>query len=138
MTEHNNNYSHLPSNNLVRSTVALVLAGGKGTRLKGLTKEIAKPAVSFGGKYKIIDFTLSNCVNSGIRRVGVLTQFMAHDLIDHLQKGWNFMTNSALNEGVSIIQLSSVQVKLGIVVLRMRYTRTLISSVSKKLSRCLS
>ncbi|GAM58296.1 glucose-1-phosphate adenylyltransferase [Vibrio ishigakensis] len=103
MTEHNNNYSHLPSNNLVRSTVALVLAGGKGTRLKGLTKEIAKPAVSFGGKYKIIDFTLSNCVNSGIRRVGVLTQFMAHDLIDHLQKGWNFMTNSALNEGVSII-----------------------------------
>ncbi|MEZ9630625.1 glucose-1-phosphate adenylyltransferase [Vibrio breoganii] len=103
MTEHNNNYSHLSSNKLVRNTVALVLAGGKGTRLKGLTKEIAKPAVSFGGKYKIIDFTLSNCINSGIRRVGVLTQFMAHDLIDHVQKGWGFMTNSTLDEGVAII-----------------------------------
>ena len=99
----NNNYSHSSKNELLKTTLALVLAGGKGTRLKGLTKEIAKPAVPFGGKYKIIDFTLSNCVHSGIRRIGVLTQFMAHDLIGHIQRGWGFFNNPYLNEGISII-----------------------------------
>jgi glucose-1-phosphate adenylyltransferase len=97
-----NKYSHHPSNTIVRNTFAMILAGGKGTRLKGLTQDIAKPAVSFGGKYKIIDFALSNCVNSGIRRVGVLTQFKAHDLIQHVQAGWAFMHNG-MGEGVTII-----------------------------------
>ncbi len=97
-----NQYSHNSSNQIVRRTTALVLAGGKGTRLKGLTKNIAKPAVSFGGKYKIIDFALSNCYNSNIRKVGVLTQFMAHELIEHLQVGWQFTVNG-IGEGVAII-----------------------------------
>jgi len=74
---------------LPRQTLALVLAGGRGTRLKQLTQWRAKPAVPFGGKFRIIDFTLSNCVNSGIRRIGVLTQYKAHSLILHIQKGWS-------------------------------------------------
>ncbi len=74
-----------------RDTLALVLAGGRGTRLGGLTRQCAKPAVPFGGKFRIIDFALSNCMNSGIRRVGVLSQYMAHPLIRHLQQGWGFL-----------------------------------------------
>lgn len=97
-----NRYSHLSSNQLIRRTTAMVLAGGKGTRLRDLTNRVAKPAISFGGKYRIIDFTLSNCVNSGIRRIGILTQYMAQDLIMHLQSGWQFF-HSALDEQVSII-----------------------------------
>jgi glucose-1-phosphate adenylyltransferase len=69
----------------------LVLAGGRGSRLKQLTDWRAKPAVPFGGKFRIIDFTLSNCVNSGIRRIGVATQYKAHSLIQHLQRGWSFL-----------------------------------------------
>ncbi len=76
---------------LTRNTLVLVLAGGEGSRLKGLTKWRAKPAVPFGGKYRIIDFALSNCVNSGFRKIGVLTQYKAHSLIRHLQRGWSFM-----------------------------------------------
>jgi glucose-1-phosphate adenylyltransferase len=98
----NNNYSHADTNQLVRDTSALILAGGKGTRLKQLTSQNAKPAVSFGGKFRIIDFTLSNCINSGIRRVGVLTQYMAQDLIEHLQEGWQILS-PAMGEGVQII-----------------------------------
>ena len=98
----NNNYSHADTNRLVRDTSALILAGGKGTRLKQLTSQNAKPAVSFGGKFRIIDFTLSNCINSGIRRVGVLTQYMAQDLIGHLQEGWQILS-PAMGEGVQII-----------------------------------
>ncbi|PJC87865.1 glucose-1-phosphate adenylyltransferase [Vibrio sp. HA2012] len=98
----NNNYSHTDTNQLVRDTSALILAGGKGTRLKQLTSQNAKPAVSFGGKFRIIDFTLSNCINSGIRRVGVLTQYMAQDLIEHLQEGWQILS-PAIGEGVQII-----------------------------------
>jgi glucose-1-phosphate adenylyltransferase len=75
----------------VRNTVALVLAGGRGTRLKQLTDWRAKPAVAFGGKFRIVDFTLSNCINSGIRRVNVCTQYKAHSLIRHLQRGWSFL-----------------------------------------------
>ena len=81
----------LPGRNVssvTRETVALVLAGGRGSRLKQLTLTRAKPATPFGGKYRIIDFPLSNCVNSGIRRIGVLTQYKSHDLILHLQRGW--------------------------------------------------
>ncbi len=76
---------------LTRDTLALVLAGGRGLRLKHLTLWRAKPAVPFGGKFRIIDFPLSNCINSGIRRVGVLTQYKAHSLIQHVQKGWGFL-----------------------------------------------
>ncbi len=76
---------------LTRETLALVLAGGRGSRLKQLTHWRAKPAVPFGGKFRIVDFTLSNCINSGIRRVGVLTQYKAHSLILHIQKGWSFL-----------------------------------------------
>jgi glucose-1-phosphate adenylyltransferase len=76
---------------ITRSTVALVLAGGRGTRLGALTDWRAKPAVPFGGKFRIIDFTLSNCVNSGIRRIGICTQYKAQSLIRHVQRGWSFL-----------------------------------------------
>ena len=73
---------------LTSNTLALVLAGGRGSRLKHLTKWRAKPAVPFAGKFRIIDFPLSNCINSGIRRIGVLTQYKAHSLIRHIRQGW--------------------------------------------------
>jgi glucose-1-phosphate adenylyltransferase len=73
---------------LTRNTLAIVLAGGRGERLKALTDWRAKPAVPFGGKFRIIDFTLSNCVNSGIRRIGIATQYKAQSLIRHVQRGW--------------------------------------------------
>ena len=73
---------------ITRDTLALVLSGGRGSRLKQLTDWRAKPAVPFGGKFRIIDFPLSNCVNSGIRRVAVLTQYKAHSLIKHIQMAW--------------------------------------------------
>ncbi|WP_455212174.1 glucose-1-phosphate adenylyltransferase [Kaarinaea lacus] len=76
---------------LTRNTLALVLAGGRGSRLKQLTLWRAKPAVPFGGKFRIIDFALSNCINSGIRRIGVLTQYKAHSLIQHIQRGWSYL-----------------------------------------------
>lgn len=79
------------STELTRNTLALVLAGGEGSRLKDLTRWRAKPAVPFGGKYRIIDFVLSNCVNSGIRKIGVLTQYKSHSLIRHIQRAWSFM-----------------------------------------------
>lgn len=77
--------------NLTRNTLALIMAGGRGERLKHLTMWRAKPAVPFGGKFRIIDFPLSNCINSGIRRIGVLTQYKAHSLILHIQKGWGHL-----------------------------------------------
>jgi len=76
---------------LTRNTLALILAGGRGSRLKHLTLWRAKPAVPFGGKFRIIDFPLSNCLNSGIRSIGVLTQYKAHSLIQHIHRGWNFL-----------------------------------------------
>jgi glucose-1-phosphate adenylyltransferase len=76
---------------LTKKTMALILAGGRGTRLKDLTEWRAKPAVPFAGKFRIIDFPLSNCVNSGIRRIGILTQYKAHSLIQHVQRGWGFL-----------------------------------------------
>lgn len=78
-------------NDAVRSTLALVLAGGRGSRLMALTDAQAKPAVPFGGKFRIIDFPLSNCVNSGVRRISVLTQYRAHHLIRHVERAWNFL-----------------------------------------------
>ena len=74
-----------------QATYAMVLAGGRGSRLGQLTDNRAKPAVPFGGKFRIIDFALSNCVNSGIRRIGVATQYKAQSLIQHLKSGWSFL-----------------------------------------------
>lgn len=74
-----------------RNTIALILAGGRGSRLHQLTDWRAKPAVPFGGKFRIIDFPLSNCVNSGVRRIGVVTQYKAQSLISHIQRGWSFL-----------------------------------------------
>ena len=85
----------------LKHTLALVLAGGRGTRLVNLTDHEAKPAVPFGGKFRIVDFPLSNCVNSGIRRVSVLTQYKAHTLLHHVQRGWGFLPGE-LNEFVEL------------------------------------
>jgi glucose-1-phosphate adenylyltransferase len=87
---------------LGRRTFALVLAGGRGSRLMQLTDRRAKPAVYFGGKFRIIDFPLSNCLNSGLRRMAVLTQYKSHSLLRHLQRGWSFM-RSELNESVELL-----------------------------------
>lgn len=76
---------------LTQSTLAVVMAGGRGERLKALTDHRCKPATHFGGKFRIIDFVLSNCVNSGIRRISVMTQYKAHSLIKHIQRGWGFL-----------------------------------------------
>jgi glucose-1-phosphate adenylyltransferase len=76
---------------LARATLALVLAGGNGTRLGELTRWHCKPAIPFAGRFRNIDFTLSNCVNSGVRRIAVLTQYKAQSLINHLAQGWSFL-----------------------------------------------
>ena len=86
----------------VRRTIALVLAGGRGSRLQALTENCAKPAVHFGGKFRIIDFVLSNCVNSGLHRIGVLTQYKSHSLLRHLQHGWSFLRNE-VNEFIDLL-----------------------------------
>jgi glucose-1-phosphate adenylyltransferase len=90
---------------IVRDAMAYVLAGGRGSRLLELTDVRAKPAVYFGGKSRIIDFALSNALNSGIRRIGVATQYKAHSLIRHLQRGWNFFRPER-NEGFDILPAS--------------------------------
>lgn len=90
---------------LARDAMAYVLAGGRGSRLKELTDRRAKPAVYFGGKTRIIDFALSNALNSGIRRLGVATQYKAHSLIRHLQRGWNFLRPER-NESFDILPAS--------------------------------
>ncbi len=87
---------------LARQCQAIVLAGGRGSRLRNLTDWRAKPAVPFGGKLKIIDFPLSNCVNSGIRRIAVLTQYMAQSLIRHIERGWSFLSPS-LGEFIDVV-----------------------------------
>jgi len=76
---------------LTRGTLAVIMAGGRGERLKHLTEDRCKPATPFGGKFRIIDFALSNCVNSGIRQISVLTQYKAHSLIQHIQRGWGYL-----------------------------------------------
>ena len=90
---------------LARDTMAYVLAGGRGSRLMELTDRRAKPAVPFGGKSRIIDFALSNAMNSGIRRIGVATQYKAHSLIRHLTRGWNFFRTER-NESFDILPAS--------------------------------
>ena len=90
---------------LTNNTYAMILAGGRGSRLMQLTDWRAKPAVPFGGKFRIIDFPLSNCVNSGIRRIGVATQYKSHSLIRHLQRGWSFL-DGRLKEFVDLLPAS--------------------------------
>jgi glucose-1-phosphate adenylyltransferase len=94
---------------LTKSTMALIMAGGRGERLRQLTVHRAKPATPFGGKYRIIDFSLSNCVNSGIRQILVLTQYKSHSLIQHVQRGWGYLRGE-LGE---FVQLVPAQQKLG-------------------------
>ncbi len=101
MEEHDPRYV----SRLTRDSMALVLAGGRGSRLYELTSWRAKPALYFGGKYRIIDFPLSNCINSGVRRVGVLTQYKAHSLIRHLVQGWSHFKKE-LGEYVEILPAS--------------------------------
>lgn len=96
---------HAALTNLTRNALALVLAGGRGSRLKELTDRRAKPAVPFGGTTRIIDFALSNAINSGIRRIGVATQYKAHSLIRHLQRGWTFLRPER-NESFDILPAS--------------------------------
>ncbi len=90
---------------LTKGTLALILAGGRGSRLRDLTKWRAKPAVPFGGKFRIIDFPLSNCINSDIRRIGVITQYKAHSLMRHIQLGWSFLRGQ-FNEFVELMPAS--------------------------------
>jgi glucose-1-phosphate adenylyltransferase len=87
---------------LPKKAIALVLAGGRGSRLRDLTDRRAKPAVYFGGKFRIVDFALSNCLNSGIRRIGVITQYKSHSLLRHLQRGWAFL-KTEMNEFVDLL-----------------------------------
>ena len=87
---------------LTRRAIALVLAGGRGSRLLDMTASRAKPAVYFGGKFRIIDFALSNCINSGIRRIGVITQYESHSLLRHMQKAWGFL-RWEMNEFVELL-----------------------------------
>jgi len=156
----NNHVDPHQVSDIVRSTLVLILAGGQGARLHELTEWRAKPAVHFGGKYRIIDFALSNCVNSGLRRIGVLTQYRAHSLIRHLQRAWGFMryeidefveilpaqqrtsrkhwyqgTADALYQNVDIIrrhQPSYVVVLGGDHIYSMDYTKMLIHHVAHK------
>lgn len=94
---------------LTRSTMAVIMAGGRGSRLGDLTANRAKPAAPFGGKYRIIDFPLSNCVNSGIRQIFVLTQYKAHALIQHIYRGWGYLRG----EFGEFIQIVPAQQQLG-------------------------
>lgn len=87
---------------LTRETLAIILAGGRGSRLHELTNWRAKPAVHYGGKFRIVDFPLSNCVNSGIRRISVLTQYKSHSLDRHIQRGWGFL-GGEMGEFVELI-----------------------------------
>jgi glucose-1-phosphate adenylyltransferase len=90
---------------ITKNTYALILAGGRGSRLKQLTDWRAKPAVPFGGKFRIIDFPLSNCVNSGIRRMGVATQYKSHSLNRHIQRGWSFL-DGRMKEFIDLLPAS--------------------------------
>ena len=87
---------------LAKQSLAIVLAGGRGSRLGPMTDWRAKPAVPFGGKFRIIDFTLSNCLNSGIRRIGIATQYKAQSLISHLHRGWSFL-DGRFNEFIELL-----------------------------------
>ena len=95
-------FDEIQRRDLARSAVALILAGGRGTRLHELTDKRVKPAVQFAGKFRIIDFPLSNCFNAGLRRIGVLTQYKSHSLLRHLQRGWSF-PRPEMNEFIDLL-----------------------------------
>lgn len=95
-------------NHLAQHTYTIVLAGGRGSRLAQLTDHRSKPAVPFAGKFRIIDFALSNCVNSGLRRIGVLTQYKSQSLIRHIERGWGFLA-ATLGEFVEIVPAQQQQ-----------------------------
>ena len=101
---------------LTRDTVALILAGGRGSRLYELTDWRAKPGVHFGGKLRIIDFPLSNCINSGVRRIGVATQYKAHSLIRHLVHGWTGFPGRQIANLLRFYRHRNVWVKTGTLV----------------------
>jgi len=94
---------------LTRGTLAVIMAGGRGERLKDLTEDRCKPATPFGGKFRIVDFVLSNCVNSGIRQISVLTQYKAQSLIQHIQRGWGYLRG----EFGEFIEIIPAQQRLG-------------------------
>ena len=94
---------------LTQNTLAVIMAGGRGERLKQLTDHRCKPATHFGGKFRIIDFVLSNCLNSGIRRVSVLTQYKSHSLVQHIQRGWGYLRG----EFGEFIEIIPAQQQLG-------------------------
>jgi len=94
---------------LTRGTLAVIMSGGRGERLKDLTEDRCKPATPFGGKFRIIDFVLSNCVNSGIRQISVLTQYKAHSLIQHIQRGWGYLRG----EFGEFVEIVPAQQRLG-------------------------
>ncbi|WP_409425883.1 glucose-1-phosphate adenylyltransferase [Pseudoalteromonas sp. RW-H-Ap-1] len=102
------NYANRYISSLTRETYALILAGGRGSRLHELTDWRAKPAVYFGGKHRIIDFPLSNCINSGVRRVGIATQYKSHSLIRHVHRAWGHFKKE-LGESVEILPASQRQ-----------------------------
>lgn len=107
-----------------KEMIAMLLAGGQGSRLGVLTSEVAKPAVSFGGKYSIIDFPLSNCINSGVDTVGVLTQYQPLRLNTHIGIGipWDLDRNYG---GVTVLSpYEQTRTVIGILVLQMQFTRT--------------
>ena len=114
---------------LTKNTYALVLAGGRGSRLKNLTDWRAKPAVPFGGKFRIVDFPMSNCVNSGIRRIGVATQYKSHSLIRHIQRGWSFLDGRFQESSTSCPPRNGPRRRTGTSERLTRCTRTSISCV---------
>ena len=120
---------------LTRNTLALILAGGRGSRLKDMTRWRAKPAVPFAGKFRIIDFPLSNCINSGIRRVGVLTQYKAHSLILHIQRGWSFLRGE-FGESWSCCPHNNGWPPTGMRARPMPFTRTSTSSETIRPNSC--
>ncbi|MCB1749379.1 MAG: glucose-1-phosphate adenylyltransferase [Gammaproteobacteria bacterium] len=98
----NGSHVDLSIGRILRHTLAVVLAGGRGTRLRDLTRLRAKPAVPFAGKYRIIDFTLSNCINSGLRRICILTQYRSHALLKHVERGWS-MSRPEFDEFIEVL-----------------------------------
>ena len=113
---------------VLRDVLAIVLAGGRGSRLEPLTRDRAKPAVPFGGIYRIIDFTLSNCLNSDLRKILVLTQYKAVSLNRHIDQGWKFLSRE-LDEYVEVIPPSRGSPTSGI---RARPTRSIRTSTRSR------
>lgn len=117
---------------MIDKTLTILLAGGVGSRLHPLTEDRAKPAVPYGGKYRIIDFTLSNCLHSGLRRVLVLTQYKSHSLQKHLRDGWSIF-NPELHEYITPVPPQMRMGAIGIAGLRMPFIKTCICSNAARL-----